>query len=137
MDPSPQQLTTAIASHKAGQYLRDPAKAARLVDDALRKANRMDRHPLREVWDSLMALLRMIRAYTSRRYSQVPWTSMLYATGAVIYFVMPLDMIPDFIAGLGLADDALVIGWVVRCIKSDLDAFREWEASHTPASAEP
>lgn len=32
--------------------------------------------------------------------------------GALAYFVMPADMIPDFIAGLGYTDDAVVF-WAV------------------------
>ncbi|MGF1561512.1 MAG: YkvA family protein [Geminicoccaceae bacterium] len=33
--------------------------------------------------------------------------------GAIAYFVMPIDLVPDFIAGLGFTDDASVIAAVV------------------------
>lgn len=36
--------------------------------------------------------------------------------GALAYFVMPADMIPDFIAGLGFLDDATVLTAAVRSV---------------------
>ena len=39
---------------------------------------------------------------------------------ALAYFVMPADMIPDFIAGLGYGDDAAVLLAVVRTLSSHI-----------------
>jgi len=36
-------------------------------------------------------------------------------------------MIPDFILGLGLIDDAALLGWVLSSVKSDIDHFIAWE----------
>ena len=36
--------------------------------------------------------------------------------GALAYFVVPTDMIPDFIAGLGFADDAAVLYAALRMV---------------------
>jgi uncharacterized membrane protein YkvA (DUF1232 family) len=36
--------------------------------------------------------------------------------GALAYFVMPADMIPDFVAGFGFTDDASVILIVLRSV---------------------
>ena len=61
---------------------------------------------------------------------------MLYAVGAVVYFVSLIDLIPDFIVGVGLVDDVAVIGWVLKSIKKDLEEFREWETqTGGPSSA--
>jgi uncharacterized membrane protein YkvA (DUF1232 family) len=49
---------------------------------------------------------------------------------AIVYFVMPLDLIPDFLAGFGFVDDAAVLGWTVKTLSSDIDAFTEWEAQN-------
>lgn len=44
----------------------------------------------------------------------------------LIYAVSPIDLIPDFLPG-GFVDDAVVIGWVLKTVHVELDAFREWE----------
>ena len=36
--------------------------------------------------------------------------------GALAYFVIPVDMIPDFIAGLGFTDDAVVLALAIRSV---------------------
>jgi uncharacterized membrane protein YkvA (DUF1232 family) len=36
--------------------------------------------------------------------------------GALAYFVLPVDLIPDWIAGLGFTDDAAVLAAAVRSI---------------------
>lgn len=40
--------------------------------------------------------------------------------GALAYFVMPADLIPDFIAGLGFTDDATVLMAAVTTIRGHL-----------------
>lgn len=41
--------------------------------------------------------------------------------GALAYFVVPADMIPDFVAGLGFTDDATVILAALRAISGHMN----------------
>jgi len=52
---------------------------------------------------------------------------MVLVTVGILYFVMPIDLIPDFIPVVGFVDDAGVIWAVVKQIKTDLDNFLAWE----------
>lgn len=53
-----------------------------------------------------------------------PVKAMLLA--ALAYFVVPSDMVPDFIAGLGFTDDATVLFATVRMVASHIgDRHRE------------
>ncbi len=40
--------------------------------------------------------------------------------GALAYFIMPVDVIPDFIAGLGYTDDAAVLIAAIKAIRDNL-----------------
>jgi uncharacterized membrane protein YkvA (DUF1232 family) len=135
------QNTIADAVQKTGSraasYLHDPAKARQLLTSAMGKAGEQKPTdgPLAEVWHYLQALLRLLGAYTRREYTDIPWGSILLVAGAILYFVMPVDLIPDLIPVGGLVDDAAVIVFVANRIKTDLDTFVAWEA-HRPAAGE-
>jgi hypothetical protein len=42
-------------------------------------------------------------------------------------FISPLDLIPDTIPGVGLLDDAVVVGRVIKSVRKELEQFRAWE----------
>jgi uncharacterized membrane protein YkvA (DUF1232 family) len=115
------------AKSKAEEYARDPEKAKNLVNEAMKKAKGKNKGPLGEVWRYLTALIRLTRDYFNKSYTDVPWQTIVLAIAALIYFVSPIDLIPDFIPGVGYLDDAGVISLVVASIKADLDNFLEWE----------
>lgn len=114
---------------KAEDYLHDPEKSKLLLDEAVKKAHDKEAHkgPLEDVWNSLQALIRMFRAYLRREYTFVPWASIVLIVVAILYFVSPFDLLPDWIPLAGFIDDAAVIGFVLRQINTDLEAFLKWE----------
>ncbi len=65
----------------------------------------------------------MLKAYFSGNYKKLPWTTIVSAVAALLYFINPFDAIPDFILGFGMIDDATVIAFCLRSIKQDLDQF--------------
>jgi uncharacterized membrane protein YkvA (DUF1232 family) len=115
---------------KAEDYLRDPEKSKALLEQAVKKAKSKEENkgPLADVWNSLKALFRMFQAYMRRDYTKVPWGSIVLAVVAIIYFVSPLDLLPDWIPLAGFIDDAAVIGFVLKAIQNDLNAFLKWES---------
>jgi uncharacterized membrane protein YkvA (DUF1232 family) len=54
--------------------------------------------------------------------------TMTIVAAGLLYFLLPLDMTPDFIPGLGYIDDALVLGTLWKVVQSEVDrylSFRE------------
>lgn len=118
----------AKMKNKAAEYLNNPAKLHQLIDHAKNKAESKKHGPLKEVLESLMALFRLVRAYSKREYLEIPWKSLLLIVATILYFLLPTDAIPDWILGLGYIDDAALIGWTMNTVKSDIDGFRKWES---------
>lgn len=85
---------------------------------------------LTNVREDLMTFMRLLLAWAQRTYQHVPWTPLILMTGALLYFVSPVDLIPDALAGIGLLDDVAIISIVVRMVRGELDRFRAWEARH-------
>lgn len=77
--------------------------------------------------EDLKTLIRMAKAWASRRYRKVSKQTIVYTIAAIIYFVTPTDFMPDFILGLGFLDDIAVLRWVIGQIKTDLEDFKAWE----------
>jgi len=50
-----------------------------------------------------------VSAYYAARDPATPTRVRAVLFGALAYFVMPVDLVPDFIAGLGFTDDATVL----------------------------
>lgn len=78
---------------------------------------------------AIPGLISMVRSYIRRDYSKLPKGTILAIIGALIYFFSPIDALPDFILGAGLLDDAFVLNACLKLVKSDVDDFRNWQAS--------
>lgn len=78
--------------------------------------------------DKFFILGRLAKAYAMGRYRSVPWKAILILLAAVIYFINPIDLIPDLIPIAGLSDDFAVLLWVYNAIGEEVDKFLEWEA---------
>lgn len=113
----------------ARSVINDADRLVDLVEEATRKLDAADRRgPLSSALADAGALFRMIRAYARRTYTTIPWESLVLAVAALLYFVSPIDLVPDWIPVIGYLDDAAVIAFVAWSIRADLDKFREWEA---------
>lgn len=118
-------FTFEQAMLKAESYIGRKENLSLLIEKASRKAQRYYEFLLAP-WESLQIFLRMIRAWVAGKY-RTPAESVLMVVAAVLYFVSPLDLIPDGIPVFGLIDDAGVIGCVARANLAAISNFRKWE----------
>lgn len=114
---------------KAEDYLKKPLRVKKLLNDAYTKASqKKDVGTIaHDVWESLQTLSRMIKAAVSGEYTGIPTSTLVGGIAVVLYFLSPVDFVPDFIPVLGLLDDAALLAWFMTSIKSEMDKFEEWE----------
>lgn len=72
---------------------------------------------------------RLCKAYILGHYREVPWKAMIVVVAAIVYFISPIDLIPDFIPVTGLSDDFAVLIWVYNTVHIEIDKFLMWEKS--------
>ena len=89
------------AAQKARDISENPEQLNALLVQADKKAREKGRGALGESWDTLMTFSRMVKAYAAGNYRKVPWKTLVAVVGAIVYFIMPLDFVPDIILGLG------------------------------------
>jgi len=81
------------------------------------------------LWSDLPLLARLLKAWKRGSYRGLSVRTLVSLVGALLYVVSPIDLIPDFIPGIGLIDDAAVLALLLHSIAQDLAAFRMWEQS--------
>lgn len=70
----------------------------------------------------------LINSYIRGQYTDVPIGTIVGVIGVVMYFVLPIDAIPDFVPGVGYLDDAAVASGSLYLVKNDLDEYMRWRA---------
>ena len=86
-------------------------------------------------YDDVQTLTRLVKAWARGQYRVIPLRSITAILGGLIYFLMPLDAVPDFVLAFGLLDDLAVIAMLMRTFHVDLDAFRGWEQGEKEGEA--
>ena len=128
-----EEAAAALAGAEAERHAAHPARATALAERVLRKARRRGPGgPLREVWDDLTTMARLTRAWASGGYAAIPKRTLALVLTALVYFLVPTDLVPDFLPWTGLLDDATLIAWVVSSASDDIERFRAWERDAPP-----
>ena len=79
---------------------------------------------------SIPVLASLVRNYVKNEYTDIPIGSIIVITSALIYFVSPIDFIPDFIPGIGHIDDALVVAACLKLVESDVEEYVNWRKAN-------
>ena len=117
----------------AVRYARNSRSLYKLIRDALSKSGGLSGANIAAVREQLNVVTRLLRAYASGEYRQLPWKTLIRIIAVLIYFVSPIDILPDFLPIIGLTDDIALMLWLFSGINDDLDKFRQWEQTATTA----
>ncbi|GAB3772447.1 hypothetical protein GCM10028818_12660 [Spirosoma horti] len=111
----------------AVRYARNSRSLFQLVKDALAKSGGLSGNNIAAFREQLGIVTRLVKAYASGEYRQLPWKTLISIVAVLLYFVNPLDIIPDILPIVGFADDIALVGWLFSSIGSDIEKFRQWE----------
>ncbi|MES2797712.1 MAG: YkvA family protein [Bacteroidota bacterium] len=117
------------ATGKAGKVAGNSFLILKLIRDALQKASASggSKGMVDLILSKITLLGRLLKAYVQGNYRELPIETLLKILASFIYFISPIDLLPDFLPVLGLTDDLALLVWVVNGIDSDLKKFEEWE----------
>ena len=111
----------------AGSYIKDPEKRTYMLA-AVKDYAKTKRHFIQHFKDELQTLICLLRDWSKGKYTDVPTRTILLVVAALLYFLSPLDTIPDFLGAIGFTDDAAVILFVLNAIRNDISHYRDWRS---------
>lgn len=114
------------AEEKAKRISNDPIKAKALVNKALIRAYSR-KSELSQIWTQLKLLFALLSDYIGGRYTEIPYRSIITLFAGVLYFLSPIDAMPDFLLGFGLIDDLFILSLIINQLETDLNRYKKWK----------
>ena len=76
---------------------------------------------------NLRLLIPLVIDYLRGTYRDVSIKSIVIFVVTIAYIISPIDLLPDYIIGLGQIDDAVILGLSLYFLEKDLVKYKEWK----------
>lgn len=113
---------------QAQGMMKNPRRRENLLKAVALKAA-SNKNSLGDAKEQAVLLAEFVKAWYKKEYRHVSKGTIMSILAALIYFVSPIDVVPDFLVGIGLVDDIAVLGFAYKRIAKDLEKFKAWKSS--------
>lgn len=114
-------------NEEAKKLLGNKEKTENTLKEVNEKLNKLDFKPLTNMMSDIKTITSLVKDFSSGRYRALPKRSIIALMGALIYFLSPIDIIPDVLPFAGLIDDTFVMSLILKQFKTDLDVYKAWK----------
>ncbi len=83
-----------------------------------RKITRGEPVPIGDVFERARALPRLLRAAKTEGYTELPGSRKALWALALVYLISPIDILPELLPLIGVADDAGVAVWLMTSVST-------------------
>ena len=81
---------------------------------------------LKQILENLRDLYAMFRDSVKGQYRLPPMTMGIIG-GGLLYFIIPLDVVPDYLPIIGYLDDFAVLSAIINSLQGEIDKYRRWK----------
>ncbi len=82
--------------------------------------------PLGKFIEEILLAIALVKDYATGKYRKLPY----WAIGAIVfmllYVVNPIDLIPDFLIGIGQIDDLIVVTLCLLVVRQEIHEYKFW-----------
>ena len=126
IDRAKERISRRFVSNRAAGIT--PGDLHTVTDEADRIRKKFEKNgPLGCFIGHAQLLISAVRDYSRGAYRKVPYRTVAVVAAALLYVLNPFDLIPDAIPGVGLLDDATVVGFVLAMVEQDLEDYKAWK----------
>lgn len=93
--------------------------------------NKAKKGPLKKFSEYITLFFEMLGDFFAKRYTNIPKGTIGSIMFTLLYVFSPIDLIPDFIIGVGLMDDAAVVALCIKMVQGDIDKYKEWKSNQS------
>lgn len=118
-----------VYQEKAQEIAGEDGKLRKLILQVKERLEKVSDNPkVKAALEPILVFKRMIQAHLSGQFKVSKKTLGLIVLG-LVYFITPIDFIPDFMPLIGFADDMSVLLAIYNSVKHEIDEFKMWEQS--------
>jgi len=118
------------AFSKASKLIKNPAGISALLINVGKKIISR-KSSIQDIKKDLLLLVRLIKRWSKGEYKDVSKKTIISVIATLLYFVNPIDLIPDLLPIIGFTDDTAILLYVLNLIGHEIDSFKEWERLET------
>ncbi len=119
---------------RASVIVKQPRRLQSLLAQVSKKIARISNKRIAGFKADVELLACLVKDFIAGRYRDISPQALITIVGGLLYFVVPLDAMPDFLFGWGLLDDGAVIAYVVSVVKDELTAYQIWREAQKSES---
>jgi len=99
---------------------------AYINDEAIRKKLDKAYPALKTALKNVRVLYALFKDTVNGKY-KLPPASVAMIGGGLLYFILPADLIPDFIPVVGYLDDLAVLTTIINSLKKEISEYNIWK----------
>lgn len=117
----------SIFGKQVEAIIRQEHKVMEVVSGVGKKLSKIGDNPtVRKITEPISVFSRMLKAHFSGAH-RLAGSTLGMILLALVYFLSPFDIVPDFLGVFGFADDLSVVLAVYAKVKDEIQQFLDWE----------
>ena len=119
----------------ASRVVSDPDRLKKLAKDGFSIVK--GKKKFSEVQNEITTLITMVTDSVRGSYKGLGKKNLLMIVAGLIYLINPLDIVPDFIFGIGFADDLSVLVYIISKLSEEMAKYRFWKKGEVETEEAP